>query len=269
MENKNKVMFLVIGISLLLILVGGVTYAYFTAGLVTNNDENKVTDITASTITKVTMDLGDKIEANGVLPGYKVVKTIRVTGEGNENSLPVKANIVLMPEVTDFPNHVKYSVYELDTSNQVDASNICTESREITTGGMYYDEMTCDTSNLGSPILEGIFEGTKSVSKEIEVRYNTDKTYYVLIEYINDETADQNNEKGKYFEVTIDCKGYYQEEILNGTDPILSEGLIPITIDENGTVRKADVREKWYEYKNQEWANAVILSDETKRYQIN
>ena len=57
----------------------------------------------------------------------------------------------------------------------------------------------------------------------------------------------------------------YKEDILNGADPEL-KGLIPVTIEPNGTVRKADVTEKWYEYKNKEWANAVVLNDKNIVY---
>ena len=157
----------------------------------------------------------------------------------------------------------------MDTKNAINAESICSESREITTGGAYYDAMECNTTPLGNPIIEGIFVGTTNVSKEIEVTYNTDKTYYVLIEYINDEEKSQNEEIGKYFEVIIDCKEKYKEEILHGTDPVLKSGLIPVTIDDSGVVRKADLSNQWYRYENKEWANAVILLDETKTIQDN
>lgn len=58
----------------------------------------------------------------------------------------------------------------------------------------------------------------------------------------------------------------YTEDILNGTDPVLSDNLIPVIIESNGTVRKASIYEEWYKYENQEWANAVILQDENQIY---
>jgi len=61
----------------------------------------------------------------------------------------------------------------------------------------------------------------------------------------------------------------YQEPLLNGTDPILSEGLIPVTIENDGTVKKASETDKWYSYEEKRWANAVILNDESKTYQNN
>ena len=58
----------------------------------------------------------------------------------------------------------------------------------------------------------------------------------------------------------------YSESILNGTDPILKDELIPVTIENDGTVRKADLGSKWYSYEEKIWANAIILKDETKDY---
>ena len=58
----------------------------------------------------------------------------------------------------------------------------------------------------------------------------------------------------------------YTESILNGTDPVLEDPLIPVTIDSDGTVKKADLSSEWYDYETRQWANAVILFDESKTY---
>ena len=63
----------------------------------------------------------------------------------------------------------------------------------------------------------------------------------------------------------ISCNLYfttnYQEGILNGTDPVLKDEMIPITIENDGTVRKADLTKPWYSYENKKWANAVIIKN--------
>ena len=61
--------------------------------------------------------------------------------------------------------------------------------------------------------------------------------------------------------------GKYSESILNGTDPIIKEKLIPIIINEDGTVVKVDENYKWYSYAEKEWANAVILNT-TDDYEV-
>ncbi len=58
----------------------------------------------------------------------------------------------------------------------------------------------------------------------------------------------------------------YTETILNGTDPVLKDNLVPIKIASDGTVSKADISKEWYKYENKEWANAVILKDESITY---
>ena len=58
----------------------------------------------------------------------------------------------------------------------------------------------------------------------------------------------------------------YKEAILNETDPVLKDNLIPIKIASDGTVTKADISKEWYKYENKEWANAVILKDESITY---
>ena len=58
----------------------------------------------------------------------------------------------------------------------------------------------------------------------------------------------------------------YKEEILNGTEPKLEDPLIAVTIENDGTVKKADTTTKWYSYEEKKWANAIILKDETKTY---
>ena len=47
------------------------------------------------------------------------------------------------------------------------------------------------------------------------------------------------------------------------SEPKLGEGLVPVTIENDGTVKYADTSKKWYNYCDKIWANAVILEDGT------
>ena len=47
----------------------------------------------------------------------------------------------------------------------------------------------------------------------------------------------------------------------NVSAPKLGEGLVPVTIDGDGTVTYADTSKEWYNYCDKRWANAVILED--------
>ncbi|MDD3241637.1 MAG: type II secretion system protein [Bacilli bacterium] len=55
----------------------------------------------------------------------------------------------------------------------------------------------------------------------------------------------------------------YSDRILNGADPVVGSGMIPVTIMDDGTVKYADVSNEWYNYSDKKWANAVILSSGT------
>lgn len=70
-------------------------------------------------------------------------------------------------------------------------------------------------------------------------------------------------------DATVKKKVLYKEDILNGTDPVLQDELIPVIIEDDGTVRKADIYSEWYNYEKQQWANSVILVNEDSEYQIN
>ncbi len=53
----------------------------------------------------------------------------------------------------------------------------------------------------------------------------------------------------------------YTENLLNGTDPVLSDNLLPVSISDDGVVTVADITKEWYKYEDKKWANAVILND--------
>ena len=93
---------------------------------------------------------------------------------------------------------------------------------------------------------------------EISFDYNT---WSVKTNYSNYTNPDN---------IRVKCSLYftdkYIEPILNGTDPVLEEPLIPVTIEDDGTVKKADLASEWYDYETKKWANAVILEDESKNY---
>lgn len=60
----------------------------------------------------------------------------------------------------------------------------------------------------------------------------------------------------------------YKENILNGADPVLDANMIPVNIEKNGTVKKADVSQRWYSYHTKEWANAVLVkANKLDKYQ--
>jgi len=77
--------------------------------------------------------------------------------------------------------------------------------------------------------------------------------------------------KGKTYSIHLEVKAIqditpYKDLVLNGTDPVLTENLVPVTIANDGTVTKASKYDEWYSYADRQWANAVVLVDDTVNY---
>jgi hypothetical protein len=108
---------------------------------------------------------------------------------------------------------------------------------------------------------------------EFIINGNSEEEYELRIWIDGGVTSDNLEVMNRVFSARVsvegDYEGTYTESILNGTDPVLSKGLIPVVISDNGEVRKADVNSEWYKYSDRQWANAVILNDESVRYRDN
>ena len=103
-------------------------------------------------------------------------------------------------------------------------------------------------------------------SKDSGYYYDREKSSCTNGAYINWDSETWSPVVNNMNEYKTRCNLYfttmYTEGILNGTDPVLKDELVPVTIEDNGTVKKADLESKWYSYANKEWANAVILEDQ-------
>lgn len=75
-------------------------------------------------------------------------------------------------------------------------------------------------------------------------------------------TADGTN-ISKNITITVETN-LYKDETLNGTTPEIKNGIIPVTIENNGVVKKADLSEPWYDYNNNKWANAVLVTNSSR-----
>lgn len=201
-NKKEKMMYLIIAILTLVVIIGGISYAFFSANITTINEENNQTKVIAKALVDVTMEYGGIIESNGALPGYKVVKTIHVVGSGPADAEAVTINLTLTPNVIEFKDHVKYSIYAVENSN-IGIEEICEGANQVVESGKYYDDMQCDVSALGEVIKSGIFVDKKVIRESVTVEYDTDRTYYILIEYLNDEEKEQNSEQGRSFTVNL------------------------------------------------------------------
>ena len=117
--------------------------------------------------------------------------------------------------------------------------------------------------DLVSNIVENVIdEGTIRGEEAID---------YELRLWIKEEVTDISGIKNKAMRFRINIESQqeiekYTESVLNGCDPILSDNLVPVKIEDDGTVKKASIYNEWYNYSKQEWANAVVLEDKTLEY---
>ena len=102
-------------------------------------------------------------------------------------------------------------------------------------------------------------------SKESGYYYDREKSSCTNGAYINWDSISWSPVVSNMNEYKTRCELHftttYTEGILNGTDPVLEDPLIPVIIESDGTVKKADLESEWYSYANKEWANAVILKE--------
>ena len=184
MEKKNVIFLSVIAVATLLTAVIGTTFAYFTANITTSNAANSNTTVKTKVIAGAVMDMGSKIEATGVYPGYNTVKPITVTGSGVADSQPANATITVTPSLGAFASDVTWKLYKSSTA-------ITCTSSPVTTGTQYYDNATCTIPEGAEVVIDNGAATAKSYN--VSVAYNTKDSYYLVVEYANNgnQTATQ------------------------------------------------------------------------------
>ena len=208
MKEKNKKM-IVIVTSLLLVV--GVSLAYFTASVLLGGDGTSVTGST-TTIQDSTLIVEGTLEFNDldIYPGHQSISSIKVTATGNNELIPYN---LIWKGTNTLNTPLNYTVYK--TSSSIEVSSSCEKKSEVMGGAkIYYEE--CTISNLES-LGSHITEGTITTSEEettIELigdefitstQNGTSWYYYVILEYPNLEES-QNIDMGGTFngEITIE-----------------------------------------------------------------
>ena len=270
-NNKKKALILsIIGLIGLVIVTIGITYAVFTYTKLGTTD-NTVTSGTLKFLYTENTGVKTGIKLTNALPisdtkgkaldGDNNVFdfSIEATNTGTE-TIPYEVTLRKKADSTLEENCVK--VYLTDKTET-------TEKNELEP--TKYSELTQTNINVGNEIEKTIYKSSVAGG---EVSYRKD---FRLRMWISDDSS-QDDINGKEFTATVNVYANaelvtvptaYTETILNGTDPVLKDNLIPVTIASDGTVKKADIYSEWYNYENKEWANAVILKDETATYSEN
>ncbi len=174
-------------------------------------------------------------------------------------------NYKLMSNHEEIQNHVlspgQYKVleFELMSENTIDSKYTLVYKQQENVIVEYFEE------NYDLPFGTIEKEGKKKIKLRLHNQGTEEKTIEIYVKgglLHND--IDINTDE---VEITQKVTTEFKENILNGTDPVLSDNLIPVTIENDGTVHKADLYDKWYSYEEKLWANAVVLEDKTVSYE--
>ena len=230
---KKKVIIPVIASIITVLVLSGISYAYFSAKI---KENNKTETVLKSNELNLIFTGTNEITANNMIPGDSFTKTFTVENTSNRA--------------------VDYNIYMENITNEFNEDLVYTLEDET---GSVIGETPLPVTNKDKTYLK----------TKVSIEAKTTKTYTLKIIFKNTDEP-QNDYQGKTFKATlgVDTKVIkeYTEALLNGTNPVLSDNLIPVTLADDGTVTKADTNTEWYKYEDKKWANAVILSDNTQTY---
>ena len=199
MKNKNKKLIIIVG-SLLLVI--GVSFAYFVSSVMFNG-EGSNTGFTTATIQGSELKVEGTITFNDldIYPGHTNASSIKVTATGDNELIPY--NVIWEGENT-LNTSLNYTVYK--TSSEIAVNTSCEKTKGVVDGAlMYYEECTIsDIDSLGSSIASGTINPNETkvilASDEFITSSPTGlvQYYYVILEYPNLE-ENQNSDIGGTF----------------------------------------------------------------------
>ena len=206
MKGKNKKLIVIVSC---LLLVGGVSFAYFLASTLFSGEGSSVSGTTA-TINDAELRVEGTLEFNDldIYPGHQNVSSVKVTATGDNTLIPY--NLVWNGTNT-LNTSLNYTVYK--TSSEVEVNATCEKMKGVASGAMmYYEE--CSISNLeqlGTAISTGTINAndTKVILAEDEFitasPTGEEAYYYIILEYPNLE-KEQNSDIGGSFsgEVSVE-----------------------------------------------------------------
>ena len=245
MKQKN-IMLIVTIISILLITVTG-TFAYwYYRGI--NKDITLVTGIGINS-DDIIYNVGESYFIGDFQPTMSFCQSIsttlsfRKTNKAANNMLSATINM----DVNDIGDNIAMSndVYWVITSGN--------------------NAITCDNGLTSSSVVDyGTFKGVKpgdtiKLLSDIEVTL-TEQVFTVWI-WIDEMGSSLDTLVGE----TVDANIWTEIALISSMQPnapVLDDGMIPITIDENGDAYTVDRNDpSWYHYDYKEWANVVLVNE--------
>ena len=165
----------------------------------------------------------------------------------------IKRTVTVNPEVLKDNINVNLDLWIEVKSLQEGLKNSDNFRYALTT-----DSSSCESGVVSSGNLKNLTTGdTKTILKKNYGATTTD-TYYLWVWLDSVETSQTTMDQS--FSLTL---GGECTNTLSPNAPVLDDGMIPVTIANNGTVTTvSSMDENWYDYENKEWANVVLVKEE-------
>ena len=251
MDKKKKVMVVLITLTIIFIVIGS-TFAYLSWS---SSEEQK---------TQVTFTKGEgfscSVNGGGNITTGEVILMPTVVNDST-TSYYIKRTITVNPTITDSLLPVYMDLWLDINSLGTGLSNSLNFKYALTTSS---------TSPTTGVVSSGNFNG-KITGDKINLltskKYTatTTDTYYLWIWLDAEETSSETMNQS----FSLSLNGSCMNDV-PASKPDIRDGMIPVVISSNGitsTVSEDDA--SWYNYNNQEWANAVLVTEESRSNYLN
>ena len=239
MNNKRIVSKrLLIVVLLLLITVVSGTFAWFTY---------------QSKESALVLTIGDINDSKVIIKPYQIRQSLTPVNtytSGVYSQVQVNNNSSNEMLVTLY-----YRINQLDDVLKNNGLKYTVES-STTVNGIYTKVKTGDFTSLS---------GTDELSiYDMKVSSKT-TLYYRVYLWLDSSAGNQNDVQNTILNVELNAR-INQEPIA----PVLDEGMVPVTISDNGKVTTIlSTDDDWYDYNNQKWANIVLVSNDSRSTYLN
>ena len=246
MEKNKKTLILIAMFGLIIAIIGG-TLAYW--NWQSTEEQKTVVNFTISGDFSCAADGGGDITSG-------TINLVPTEVNNNTTGNYIKREVKVMPTITKDGKTIYMDLW-------LDIKKL--DSGLSSSSNLMYVLNTSSTDKNTGVISSGNFGG---LVKNNRVRLFTDKdyssttteTYYLWIWLDAKETS--SDTMNQSFELSLN--GSCIDQKIEPNAPVLDDGMIPVVFDTtNGTVVKtvSSTDSSWYDYSNQEWANAVLVKE--------
>ena len=173
MNNKEKIIYLTIGVLVFIATVVGITYAFFPS-LLTGQESGTTITITSGEVGLVFADGSDEMAPTNIAPGWSATKTFSITAPSANEGIAYY-NIVFDNVTNTFVNQSDL-VYTLSSTN----------------GGGSKTQTAVPATGT-----------TTTVISNVSINKNVTQTYTLTVSYLNNPAVNQIADKGKAFAFKI------------------------------------------------------------------